>query len=144
MPSCLSMTFYGKMSLEIRKAKASKPREGFIPNPRLKLLDQVSEVMRFKHYSLRTEVISINKCLTESKSSLAGSGGKLPRKWRNTRHLQARFSSHSGTDLYHHDMLPKRGRVWVASQNSRIALSACPTPAGYRPINGSPSSTGRF
>jgi hypothetical protein len=26
-----------------------------IPNPKLKLLDQVSEVMRFKHYSLRTE-----------------------------------------------------------------------------------------
>jgi hypothetical protein len=36
-------------------AKASRPREGFIPNPKLKLLDQVSEVMRFKHYSLRTE-----------------------------------------------------------------------------------------
>ena len=28
---------------------------GFIPNPKLKLLDQVSEVMRFKHYSIRTE-----------------------------------------------------------------------------------------
>ena len=37
------------------KAKASRPREGFIPNPKLKLLDQVSEVMHFKHYSLRTE-----------------------------------------------------------------------------------------
>jgi site-specific recombinase XerD len=36
--------------------KASEPPEGFIPNPKLKLLDQVSEVMRFKHYSLRTEV----------------------------------------------------------------------------------------
>ncbi len=35
--------------------KASIPREGFIPNPKLKLLDQVSEVMRFKHHSLRTE-----------------------------------------------------------------------------------------
>ena len=39
----------------IGKAKASRPREGFIPNPKLKLLDQVSEAMRFKHYSLRTE-----------------------------------------------------------------------------------------
>src|ERR1019366_415628 len=39
----------------IGKAKASRLREGFIPNPKLKLLDQVSEVMRFKHYSLRTE-----------------------------------------------------------------------------------------
>src|ERR1051326_1390299 len=38
----------------IEKAKASTPPEGFIPNPKLKLLDQVSEVMRFKHYSIRT------------------------------------------------------------------------------------------
>jgi hypothetical protein len=43
------------MSLHIENAKASGPREGFIPNPKLKLLDQVSEVMRFKHYSMRTE-----------------------------------------------------------------------------------------
>ena len=35
------------------KAKASGPREGFIPNPKLRLLDQVSEVMRY--YSIRTE-----------------------------------------------------------------------------------------
>jgi site-specific recombinase XerD len=39
----------------IADAKASRPPEGFIPNLKLKLLDQVSEVMRFKHYSLRTE-----------------------------------------------------------------------------------------
>jgi integron integrase len=39
----------------IGNANTSKPRDGFIPNPKLKLLDQVSEVMRFKHYSLRTE-----------------------------------------------------------------------------------------
>ena len=36
-------------------AKASVPRAGFVPNPKLKLLDQVSEVMRYKHHSLRTE-----------------------------------------------------------------------------------------
>ena len=30
-------------------------RPGFIPNPKLKLLDQLSEVMRIKHYSIRTE-----------------------------------------------------------------------------------------
>lgn len=29
--------------------------ETVIPNPRLKLLDQISEVMRLKHYSIRTE-----------------------------------------------------------------------------------------
>ena len=34
---------------------ASRGGSGFIPNPKLKLLDQVSEVMRFKHYSIRTE-----------------------------------------------------------------------------------------
>ena len=43
------------MRFDIGKAKASRPRGGFIPNPKLKLLEQVSEVMRFKHYSLRTE-----------------------------------------------------------------------------------------
>jgi integron integrase len=43
------------MAAYIGNGKASTPREGFIPNPKLKLLEQVSEVMRFKHYSLRTE-----------------------------------------------------------------------------------------
>ncbi len=43
------------LKLNMETAKASIPREGFIPNPQLKLLDQVSEVMRFKHHSLRTE-----------------------------------------------------------------------------------------
>ena len=33
----------------------SGPAELIIPNPKLKLLDQVREVMRLKHYSLRTE-----------------------------------------------------------------------------------------
>ena len=30
-------------------------REGLVPNPKLRLRDQVREVMRFKHYSRRTE-----------------------------------------------------------------------------------------
>jgi len=46
------MTF---VSPYVEKARASTPREGFIPNPKLKLLDQVSQVMRFNHYSIRTE-----------------------------------------------------------------------------------------
>ena len=33
----------------------SKRHEKFIPNPKLKLLEQCSEVFRFYHYSLRTE-----------------------------------------------------------------------------------------
>ena len=44
-----------RMGSYIGRGKASGPREGFIPNPKLKLLEQVSEVMRFKHYSIRTE-----------------------------------------------------------------------------------------
>ncbi|MEO8427630.1 MAG: phage integrase N-terminal SAM-like domain-containing protein [Verrucomicrobiota bacterium] len=30
-------------------------REGFIPNPKRKLLDDVRDVVRLKHHSLRTE-----------------------------------------------------------------------------------------
>jgi len=44
-----------EMGVDIDSRITSKVRERFIPNPKLKLLDQVSEVMRFKHYSLRTE-----------------------------------------------------------------------------------------
>jgi hypothetical protein len=36
------------MRLAIGKGKASRPREGFLPNPKLKRLDQVSEVMRLQ------------------------------------------------------------------------------------------------
>src|SRR2546426_3227956 len=45
------------MAFAIGKGNTSVPGRGcgFIPNPKLKLLDQVSEVMRFKHYSIRTE-----------------------------------------------------------------------------------------
>ena len=41
----------------MEKANTSSGPAGFIPNPKLKLLDQVSEVMRFKHYSIRREVL---------------------------------------------------------------------------------------
>ena len=36
-------------------AGAAKGRELVIPNPKLKLLDQVREVLRVKHYAIRTE-----------------------------------------------------------------------------------------
>ncbi len=36
------------MGSYIGKEKASRSREEFIPNPKLKLLEQVCEVMRFK------------------------------------------------------------------------------------------------
>ena len=35
--------------------RPQRPIEGFIPNPKLPLQDQCREVMRFKHYSFRTE-----------------------------------------------------------------------------------------
>ena len=41
--------------VNIGNANTSEGPAGIIPNPKLKLLDQVSEVMRFKHYSIRTE-----------------------------------------------------------------------------------------
>src|SRR5947207_72758 len=46
-----------EMAFAIGKGNTSVPGAGcgFIPNPKLKLLDQVSEVMRFEHYSIRTE-----------------------------------------------------------------------------------------
>ena len=31
------------------------PREGIVPNPKLKLADQCREVLRYRHLSLRTE-----------------------------------------------------------------------------------------
>jgi hypothetical protein len=43
------------MRVAIKKGKEYSPLDSFIPNPKLNLLDQVSEVMRFKHYSIRTE-----------------------------------------------------------------------------------------
>ena len=40
--------------MEAAKA-TSKPLGGFIPNPKLRLREQLREVMRFKQFSLRTE-----------------------------------------------------------------------------------------
>ena len=34
---------------------SSRPLEKFAPNPKLKLREQLAEVMRFKHFSHRTE-----------------------------------------------------------------------------------------
>jgi hypothetical protein len=39
--------FMMEMSAHIEQTITSRIKEGFIPNPKLKLLDQVSEVMRF-------------------------------------------------------------------------------------------------
>ena len=34
---------------------SARPRERFIPNPKLRFLDQCREVMRFKQFAQRTE-----------------------------------------------------------------------------------------
>src|SRR6266545_4402044 len=42
--------------LNIERAKAASfPSPGVVPNPKARLLDQVREVLRLKHYSIRTE-----------------------------------------------------------------------------------------
>ncbi len=40
--------------MNIEKANRT-PQAGFVPNPKLRLREQVGEVMRYRHYSLRTE-----------------------------------------------------------------------------------------
>jgi integrase-like protein len=47
--------FIEKMRFDIGNGKASRTGAGFIPNPKLKLLEQVREVMRLRHYAIRTE-----------------------------------------------------------------------------------------
>jgi hypothetical protein len=44
-----------KGGLILEKQRRRDPGKGSSPMPSLSLLEQVSEVMRFKHYSLRTE-----------------------------------------------------------------------------------------
>ncbi len=45
----------GNVMFDIGKAMASRPALASIPNPKHTLLDQVSEVLRFEPYSLRTQ-----------------------------------------------------------------------------------------
>jgi hypothetical protein len=48
----------GQGEQDERALAAGEARRGFaavVPNPKLKLMDQMREVMRLKHYSIRTE-----------------------------------------------------------------------------------------
>ena len=99
------------MSAHIGRGNTSKVREGFIPNPKLKLLDQVSEVMRFKHYSIRTE-----KTYREwIKRFILFHGKRHPREM-GVFEIE-RFLSH----------LAVRGRVGASTQNQakRENVQAC-------------------
>ena len=40
---------------EARRQRPHRPVEGFLPNPKLRLMDQCREVMRFKRLALRSE-----------------------------------------------------------------------------------------
>ncbi len=52
--SCLSRGFYdAKRSFD--EPDKTAHREQFVPNPNARLREQVHEVMRFHHYSFRTE-----------------------------------------------------------------------------------------
>src|SRR5437773_4794515 len=66
---------------EIRQgtARCRKPqsRERIIPNPKLKILDQVREVMRLKHYSIRTE-----RCYSDWIKRLERKYRNAARDWR--------------------------------------------------------------
>jgi hypothetical protein len=86
------------MGSYIGAGKASRPREGFIPNPKLKLLDQVSEVMRFKHYSLRTET-TYRECiliLPPNCPSPRPSPHPMGRGWIGVRHGSFSLSPSDG------------------------------------------------
>src|SRR2546423_794609 len=59
-------------------------KDGFIPNPKLKLLGQVTEVMRLRHYSIRTEQCYCDRIRRfikfdgmQSREELVGGGGKV-------------------------------------------------------------------
>ena len=81
--------FIREYQLIMNLAKASpSATAGFIPNPKARLLDQVREVMRFHHYSLRTEEAYLQwvrrflefcrNPLTPALSPGGGEGGENP------------------------------------------------------------------
>ncbi len=65
----------------------------FVPNPSLKLIDQVREVLRYYHYSYRTES---TYCLW-IKKYIFHYGGKTHPKYLNSGHIE-RFLSHLASD----------------------------------------------
>jgi hypothetical protein len=48
-------TSLGQPSVESRAQDQGRAGELLVPNPKLRLREQLREVMRFKHYSVRTE-----------------------------------------------------------------------------------------
>jgi len=54
LPKCLSISCFSGCESSYWESKGVHAARGFIPNAKLKLLEQVREVTRFKHDSLRT------------------------------------------------------------------------------------------
>jgi integron integrase len=52
-PFCLEQ--FSSLAVQYIESRNTAPRERLIPNPKAKLREQVREVMRFHHYSFRTE-----------------------------------------------------------------------------------------
>jgi len=74
------------------------PRGGIIPNPKLRLREQVGEVMRFKHYSERTEetywqwirlfiVWAKDNVSTPHPNPLPGRSGEGGKNWRHPKDM---------------------------------------------------------
>ena len=98
---------------------SEKKQAVLVPNPKARLLDQVREVMRFHHYSLRTEksyLLWIRRYLGfHRKSTLAG-----PQQgWRHPREMGApdvvAFLTH----------LAVVGNVAASTQNQTLRLVEC-------------------
>ena len=75
-----------------------RPKEGFLPNPKLKLLDQCRELMRFKQLSRRTEETYLQwirrfilfhrqKVSTPHPGPLPGRGGEGEWRWRHPKEM---------------------------------------------------------
>jgi len=94
-------------------ASADRPPERFLPNPRLKFLEQCREVMRFKHFSLRTQETYLQWIrrfiLFHRRRTVEGSNAKVI--WRHPREMGELEVRVFLTDL------ATRGGVSAATQN---------------------------
>lgn len=80
-------------------SRGGRPRERLIPNPKLKLREQLAEVCRFRHYSHRTEnaywhwikgfIQFHRRKATPHPQSLPPAGAEREARWRHPRELGA-------------------------------------------------------
>jgi hypothetical protein len=86
---------------DIKMTNAFRPLEGFIPNPKLKLLSHVSELMCLRRYLIRTESTCRNRALkrhfAKSCRALAKKGELLPTRAKRVNFTASRFLSFGST-----------------------------------------------